>query len=93
MVQETLILQQTNEDARDTQDASKDSPIDFSVSLYEIGKEDLLVYVDRMEMNSQQEGWISFNVTLVLKHWLRNPEENYGLQLVCQLDSGLFLFK
>ena len=76
MVQENI--------AENEEDAQKD----FLVTLYEIGKEDSLTYVDRMEVRGEQEGWISFNVSLVLKHWLKNPETNFGLQLVCRLDSS-----
>ena len=63
------------------------SPKDFAVTLYEIGEKDSLVYVDRMQVHGEREGWISFNVSLVLKHWLTEPEDNFGLQLVCRLDS------
>lgn len=62
---------------------------EFSISLYEIGVEDSLVLVDQMEIDSHQEGWVAFNVTLPLRHWLAKPEENFGLQLVCRSsDSG-----
>lgn len=72
----------------DIADDGEDYQQDFLVTLYEIGKEDSLTYVDRMEIQGEQEGWISFNVSLVLKHWLKNPEANFGLQLVCRLDSS-----
>lgn len=58
----------------------------FSISLYEIGVEDSLVFIDQMEVDNHQEGWVAFNVTLPLRHWLEKPEENFGLQLVCRLS-------
>ena len=60
----------------------------FSITLYEIGKEGTLRFVDRLELDSEQEGWVAFNVSLVLKHWLMNPEENFGLQLICRSSTG-----
>ena len=64
---------------------------DYSISLYEIGKENSLFYVDRIEVNGRQEGWTAFNVTLVLHHWLLNPQENFGLEFVCRLaSSGIY---
>ena len=62
---------------------------DSVVSLYEIGaagagQDGGLVFVDRADVHRHQTGWIAFNVTLVLRNWLDNPEENLGLQLVCR---------
>lgn len=65
---------------------------EFAITLYEIGQEDSLIYVDRMELDSEQEGWVAFNVSLVLKHWLSSPEENFGLQLVCRSSAGTFKY-
>lgn len=66
----------------------------FLITLYEIGKDDSMVYVDSMEISREHQGWIAFNVTLVLSHWLINPEENYGLQLVCRsASSGMFNYR
>lgn len=54
----------------------------FSITLYEIKLADALVYVESVEVQRNQKGWISFNVTVPLRHWLIKPEENFGLQLV-----------
>jgi len=62
----------------------------FAITVYEIGLEDTLIYIDSMEIDSHQEGWVSVNVSIPLQKWLIRPEENFGLQLVCRLStSGL----
>lgn len=64
---------------------------DFLITLYEIGLEDSMSFVDRVELKQNQEGWIAFNVSLVLGHWLLKPDENFGLQLVCRTEEGRIL--
>lgn len=59
----------------------------FTITVYEIGLEDILIYIDQMEIDSHQEGWVAFNVSLPLKNWLQRPEENFGLQLVCRSST------
>lgn len=68
----------------ETVDDSNSEREQFFVVLYEITEGDGLAYVDQMEIDHEQEGWIGFNVTLVLKHWMHNPRHNFGLQLVCK---------
>ena len=70
-----------------TDEPNEELPEEFTLTLYEIGIEDSLSYVDRVEVDSHQEGWVAFNVTLVLSNWLNKPEENFGLQLVCRHAS------
>lgn len=55
---------------------------------YKIGSGDQLVYADSKEVMSHQQGWIAFNISLVLVDWLSNPENNYGMQLVFISDTG-----
>lgn len=62
----------------------------FTITVYEIGLEDILIYIDQMEIDSHQEGWVAFNVSLPLKNWLQRPEENFGLQLVCRSSTTGF---
>lgn len=62
----------------------------FSITVYEIGLEDTLIYIDQMENESHQEGWVAFNVSLPLENWLARPEENFGLQLVCRSSATGF---
>ncbi len=87
MVQESIDLAE-NEDGIFYNNESQQ----FSITLYEIGLEDTLTYIDQMEFDSHQEGWIAFNVSIPLRRWLLKPEENFGLQLVSRLStSGYFI--
>lgn len=40
-----------------------------------------LQYVDAINMTTNQEGWLTLNVTGALDHWVNNPDENRGLYL------------
>lgn len=75
------------------QEEDEEMPIEvFSLSLYRVGKNDDLIYVDQMDIQRHQ-GWIVFNVTNPLRLWLQQPEENFGLQLVCRLPfTGIVAF-
>lgn len=73
----------------DPEDEPLVSPVDSVLIIaYRIGPNDQLIYADSKEVWSHQQGWISFNVSLVLVDWLSNPENNYGLQLVFISDTG-----
>jgi hypothetical protein len=83
MVQENM---NTTEKADEEETEGKSQ--NFSITLYEIGLEDSLIYIDSMEIDSHQEGWVAVNVSVPLQKWLVNPEENFGLQLVCRLSTS-----
>ena len=89
MVQQENVA--TDEPNHDIDSSRNKSSHDYLITLYEIGVEGSMIHVGRLELNQDQEGWIAFNVSLVLDHWLVKPEENFGLQLVCRSSaSGRF---
>ena len=83
-----LTMVQENTDLADKETFYNIGSQQFSITLYEIGLEDSLIYIDQMEVDSHQEGWIAFNVSLPLRHWLLKPEQNFGLQLICRLSTS-----
>ena len=83
-----LTMVQENMSCTEKVDEEKTSNQNFSVTVYEIGLEDMLIYIDSMEIYSQQEGWVAVNVSVPLQKWIMRPEENFGLQLVCRLSTS-----
>lgn len=83
-----LTMVQENMNCTEKVDEEKTSNQNFSVTVYEIGLEDMLIYIDSMEIYSQQEGWVAVNVSVPLQKWIMRPEENFGLQLVCRLSTS-----
>jgi hypothetical protein len=83
-----MVQENSNTAEKADEEETKTKNQDFSITVYEIGMEDKLIYIDSMEINSHQEGWVAVNVSVPLQKWLMRPEDNFGLQLVCRLSTS-----
>ncbi|XP_046443321.1 bone morphogenetic protein 7-like isoform X2 [Daphnia pulex] len=84
----TMVQENMNTTEKADEEETEGKSQNFSITVYEIGLEDSLIYIDSMEIDSHQEGWVAVNVSVPLQKWLVNPEENFGLQLVCRLSTS-----
>ncbi|XP_071402792.1 bone morphogenetic protein 7-like isoform X1 [Centroberyx affinis] len=65
----------------------------FRVSVYQVlqeppNREVELSLLDQREVWAAEEGWLVFDLTATSNHWLVNPEQNLGLQLVLEDSHG-----
>ncbi|EDO39129.1 predicted protein [Nematostella vectensis] len=44
--------------------------------------------LDSREVDARVAGWESFNVELAIQHWVKNPEQNYGLDIQVTTKEG-----